>query len=195
MTHPPFSCHAPLLQDEDEDWGRWRDVVFRAKGALSPYGVNVPLPPQNRRNRGGPVQTPTRQGESTVGVDRKGDSLVSADNEAPQSDEQPPQLTVEEALAKLESFRNPPPPPVVSQPTGDIARLPTSLADSAPAPAGAAPAEVDTASYCPECYLPLHPDPKPERLYIFLHALRYTTSLGSFETEMPEWAAEGWTWS
>ncbi|THU90456.1 pseudouridine synthase [Dendrothele bispora CBS 962.96] len=30
--------------------------------------------------------------------------------------------------------------------------------------------------YCPECYLPLHPDPKPEQLYIFLHALRrYTT--------------------
>ncbi|EGO26155.1 hypothetical protein SERLADRAFT_384456 [Serpula lacrymans var. lacrymans S7.9] len=48
--------------------------------------------------------------------------------------------------------------------------------------------------YCPECYLPLHPDPKPERLYIFLHALRYTTSLGSFETEMPEWTAEGWEW-
>jgi tRNA pseudouridine synthase 9 len=48
--------------------------------------------------------------------------------------------------------------------------------------------------YCPECYLPLHPDPKPERLYIFLHALRYTTSLGSFETEMPDWAADGWTW-
>lgn len=48
--------------------------------------------------------------------------------------------------------------------------------------------------YCPECYLPLHPDPKPDRLYIFLHALRYTTSVGCFETEMPEWAQEGWTW-
>ena len=48
--------------------------------------------------------------------------------------------------------------------------------------------------YCPECYLPLHPDPKPEKLYIFLHALRYTTSLGSFETEMPEWSQPGWTW-
>lgn len=48
--------------------------------------------------------------------------------------------------------------------------------------------------YCPECYLPLHPDPKPEKLYIFLHALRYTTSLGTFETEMPEWSAEGWEW-
>ncbi len=70
--------------------------------------------------------------------------------------------------------------------------------------------------YCPECYLPLHPDPKPEKLYIFLHAIRcvvdiwqnrehkcrgiilfsfrYTTSLGSFETEMPEWAAKDFQW-
>jgi tRNA pseudouridine32 synthase len=48
--------------------------------------------------------------------------------------------------------------------------------------------------FCPECYLPLHPDPKPEKLYIFLHAMKYTTSLGAFSTEMPEWAAEGWVW-
>ena len=48
--------------------------------------------------------------------------------------------------------------------------------------------------YCPECFLPLHPDPKPENLYIFLHALKYTTSLGEFKTEMPEWAAKGWKW-
>jgi hypothetical protein len=48
--------------------------------------------------------------------------------------------------------------------------------------------------YCLECYLPLHPDPKPEQLFIFLHALKYTTSLGEFSTEMPEWAEEGWSW-
>ncbi len=48
--------------------------------------------------------------------------------------------------------------------------------------------------YCPECYLPLHPDPKPERLFIFLHALKYTTSLGTFQTDMPAWSEEGWTW-
>ena len=48
--------------------------------------------------------------------------------------------------------------------------------------------------YCPECYLPLHPDPKPEKLYIFLHALKYTISLGEFSTEMPNWAAAGWEW-
>ena len=49
-------------------------------------------------------------------------------------------------------------------------------------------------SYCPECYMPLHPDPKPEKLYIYLHALRYTTSLGCFETDMPVWAQKGWEW-
>jgi hypothetical protein len=46
--------------------------------------------------------------------------------------------------------------------------------------------------YCPECYLPLHPDPSPGKLFIFLHALRYTTSLGCFETEIPWWARESW---
>ncbi|EGO26154.1 hypothetical protein SERLADRAFT_462897, partial [Serpula lacrymans var. lacrymans S7.9] len=45
------------MKDEDEDWSRWRDVVFRAKGALVPKGLpQVPLPPQNRRKRGGPSQ-------------------------------------------------------------------------------------------------------------------------------------------
>lgn len=43
--------------------------------------------------------------------------------------------------------------------------------------------------FCPECYVPLAPDPSPEKLFIFLHALRYTTPWGAFETEMPEWAA------
>ena len=32
------------------------------------------------------------------------------------------------------------------------------------------------------------------RFYIFLHALRYSTSLGVLEIEMTEWAAEGWKW-
>jgi tRNA pseudouridine32 synthase len=51
-------------------------------------------------------------------------------------------------------------------------------------------------SYCAECCLPLRPDPPPERLYIFLHALRYSTeSLGAFEAPMPDWAAEGWSWN
>ncbi|KIK25844.1 hypothetical protein PISMIDRAFT_96208 [Pisolithus microcarpus 441] len=70
-----------------------------------------------------------------------------------------------------------------------LVRLPTMEA-SEPA------VDPDTGTlYCPECYLPLHPDPRPENLYIFLHAFKYTTSLGCFETEMPEWASEGWEWT
>ncbi|KZV96732.1 pseudouridine synthase [Exidia glandulosa HHB12029] len=48
--------------------------------------------------------------------------------------------------------------------------------------------------YCPECYLPLHPDPSPEKLYIFLHAKKYSTAEWSFETEMPAWAQPGFEW-
>ena len=48
--------------------------------------------------------------------------------------------------------------------------------------------------YCPECFLPLHPDPLPEQLYIFLHAKKYSTDSWSFETEMPEWAVQGYDW-
>jgi hypothetical protein len=79
----------------------------------------------------------------------------------------PPQLTETEALTRIAQM----------QPASD----PTAVIDS-------------NALYCPECYVPLHPDPKPEKLYIFLHALRYSTSLGTFETEMPEWSAEGYEW-
>lgn len=55
------------------------------------------------------------------------------------------------------------------------------------------PADDANELYCKECYMPLHPDPPPGKLYIFLHALRYTTSHGSFETEMPWWALDGWS--
>jgi hypothetical protein len=32
------------------------------------------------------------------------------------------------------------------------------------------------------------PDPAPEKLFIYLHAWRYTTSLGVFECGIPQWA-------
>jgi len=134
------------MKDEDEDWSRWRDVVFRAKASLAPKDIpRAPLPPQNKRKKGGPSlpQTPLPEDMSLA-----------------------PQLTQGEALARLSQMEAP--SPAVDTATGTL--------------------------YCSECYLPLHPDPKPERLYIFLHALRYTTSLGCFETDIPEWAAEGWKW-
>ena len=104
-------------------------------------------------------------------------------------------LTEEEALAILNPASEPqraenpllrvPPPPDAPTEGGRAKQAAAQITVQG---------ENDGALYCGECYLPLHPDPLPERLYIFLHALRYTTSLGVFQTEMPEWAAEEWKW-
>lgn len=66
--------------------------------------------------------------------------------------------------------------------------------------ANAGPAKGDEAvlgddkfGYCPECYLPLLPDPPLDSLFIYLHAIRYETDEWSFEDEMPWWARDGWT--
>jgi len=92
--------------------------------------------------------------------------IIDSDTPAPTEPEDPGQLTLPEATSYLPSL-------VAAEPDADPAT---------------------GTLYCPECYLPLHPDPKPEKLYIFLHALTYELSLGRFETEMPEWAKEGWEW-
>jgi tRNA pseudouridine32 synthase len=139
------------------------------------------LPPQNRRKRGGPAWTETD---------------VPAASTPPDEQQQPAPLTEEEALAILAAASSPPP---AENPLVRVAPPPDAPTENGRAKQAAAQvavqAENDGALYCSECYLPLHPDPPPERLYIFLHALRYTTtSLGVFETEMPEWAAEGWEW-
>ncbi|KIJ95091.1 hypothetical protein K443DRAFT_683273 [Laccaria amethystina LaAM-08-1] len=172
------------MKDEDEDWSRWRDVVFRAKGALGPHNLVIkPPPPQNRRRRGGNGELMVRdipaatlkeggvEGEgkgtsSSSSVEPQGESTQSQ-GEGESSTDSPSQLTTAEVLSKISSM----------EPAGDVNTVIQS--DNL---------------YCPECYLPLHPDPKPEKLYIFLHARKYTTSFGAFETDMPEWAAEGWVW-
>ncbi|KAH9054846.1 hypothetical protein EDB87DRAFT_1645010, partial [Lactarius vividus] len=43
------------MKDEDEDWSRWRDVVFKAKGRLHPTSMPAKKLPQNRRKLGGPA--------------------------------------------------------------------------------------------------------------------------------------------
>ena len=142
------------FQDEDEDWSRWRDVIFKAKSILVPRDIRIKAaPPQNRRKRGGPAALEESEASSIT---------TPAEQ----------QLTNEEVVARMKE-------PETAQGASE------SLL----------PLDESGHQYCPECYLPLHPDPKPEKLYIFLHALRYTTSLGSFETEMPDWAAEGWSWN
>ncbi|KAI0350596.1 pseudouridine synthase [Trametes cingulata] len=187
------------MKDEAEDWGRWRDVVFRAKGKLTPQGYKIPLPPQNKRKRGGPAFATAEviQGSSSPTPEPMTPDAAEPDTEPPRTN----QLTLED-VAKLSITI----PPVSENPTplaeSGAATPEAALPDATPISDFSAPEPViteaasgsDEMQYCPECFVPLHPDPKPESLYIFLHALRYTTSLGCFETEMPEWASEGWEW-
>jgi len=47
--------------------------------------------------------------------------------------------------------------------------------------------------FCSECFVPVPDDPDPEKLFIYLHALRYTTeALGTWETPLPRWAGDNW---
>lgn len=185
-------------QDETEDWGRWRDVVFRAKSALSPRIVTIPLPPQNKRKRGGPAFTYTTSTDATAPT--REEKAINTDAPAPAPVDEEPlrtnQLTAEDVTElALRSASTPllrsatDPIPVTEVPTPDP--TPSPVAETASAEPVA---DENGMLYCPECFVPLHPDPKPESLYIFLHALKYTTSLGTFETQIPTWAAEGWEW-
>ena len=138
-----------------------------------------PPPPQNQRKRGGRAKIIPSTSQRDLGMQNgisetaAPDSVLPSHTEGsslecePETKRASTQLTTEDALSRVASM----------EPVSD----PNTIIQS-------------DNLYCPECYLPLHPDPKPEKLYIFLHALKYTTSLGSFSTEMPEWAAEGWVW-
>lgn len=47
--------------------------------------------------------------------------------------------------------------------------------------------------FCETCFVPVADDPDPETLFIYLHALRYTTeALGVWETPLPRWAGAKW---
>ena len=51
---------------------------------------------------------------------------------------------------------------------------------------------IPPAGFCPVCYIPLAPDPDPDRLFIYLHAVRYAMPYGEYETGLPVWAREDW---
>jgi tRNA pseudouridine synthase 9 len=136
-----------------------------------------PPPPQNQRKRGGKAKiipsAPVLDLQNEISESTAPDSVLPSHSEGSSLECEPemngfsPQFTTEDALSRVAPI----------EPVSD----PNTIIQS-------------DNLYCPECYLPLHPDPKPEKLYIFLHAMKYTTSLGAFSTEMPEWAAEGWVW-
>ncbi|KAF9529751.1 tRNA-pseudouridine synthase [Crepidotus variabilis] len=181
------------MKDEDEDWGRWRDVVFRVKGKLNPGNIVIkPPPPSNRRKRGGRaelVSTPY-QAESTLpsGIATP-EGVTPAEVANPQvftHGTEIPRPGTSEGAPTLEPI----------PPTGPQITLEEAMKQAAEMePAFDTMDKIESEHlYCPDCYLPLHSDPNPEKLYIFLHAIKYTTSLGEFSTEMPAWAAKDWTW-
>jgi hypothetical protein len=91
-----------------------------------------------------------------------------------------PQYDHQAALAALGV-----PPRVGPTPTPDILL---------PADGEVGTVEVDGVALCADCHALIRADPKPEEMCIFLHALRYSMSLGTFETQPPKWAEEGWRW-
>ncbi|KAH8110428.1 pseudouridine synthase [Phellopilus nigrolimitatus] len=220
-------------KDQDEDWSRWRDVVFRAKGMLHPKDIALswaqqepgPSADSSSKRRKGTGKQKKKEKRVEGDLDPVSDMVTGAtETEAGATEviREPntnvPQLTrplvspsstpVSPTQPKALLVSDPAPPPSDSAPVF-VPSLDTSISspisasyDSKGAPERAdgrvtnhEADNTDGALYCPECYLPLHPDPKPEKLYIFLHALRYTSeSLGAFETRLPEWAAEGYEW-
>ncbi|KAF7798242.1 hypothetical protein EIP86_009459 [Pleurotus ostreatoroseus] len=183
------------MKDEDEDWSRWRDVVFRTKGALHPDHITIPPPPpQNRRRRGGPIEIITAGNGSSPESDPTPIGTPPVDDSVPKVP--PPDATfadwAPEAYATLQ-----PEIDETSQTSSNEAVEKATTYHAATANEAMLQGNhpgTDNPRYCPDCYLPLHPDPSPEKLYIFLHALRYTTSLGTFETEMPAWADPDFEW-
>jgi len=164
------------MKDQDEDYSRWRDVIFRAKKAealdpaiSSKRGYDLDVRASRRAKEFEEAELP-HQGDQDAAANHTTSSDVGHD----------PVLTNMSSL-------------------GASSLIPAERlepASSAPPPSPNAPSTVDLMDgrYCPECYLPLQPDPKPEKLFIFLHAWRYTTKEWSFCTEMPFWAARGYLW-
>jgi hypothetical protein len=69
--------------------------------------------------------------------------------------------------------------------------LAAPLPDYAPSPLRA-PVHLPE-GFCKQCFVPLPDDPDAETLFIFLHALKYSTkNLGTWETPLPRWAGDNW---
>jgi hypothetical protein len=148
------------MKDKDDDYSRWKDVVFRARSAekLDPGGIGIKRGQDldgraSKRAREMEMEERKRATSNSSAVDR---------NQLPGD--------IDRTIAPGEG-------PVIP------IELSWMSADT-----------TEDSKFCSECYLPLHPDPEPDKLFIFLHALRYTTREWSFGTEMPFWAARDYRW-
>lgn len=45
-------------------------------------------------------------------------------------------------------------------------------------------------TFCTNCFVPIVPDPRPDQLFIWLHALRYKTTEWDYQSELPYWSLE-----
>ncbi|GAA5991419.1 hypothetical protein JCM10908_003305 [Rhodotorula pacifica] len=75
----------------------------------------------------------------------------------------------------------------------------SALTATSQSDAAASPEEPSTAArasdddgFCTTCFVPLVPDPRPEQLFIWLHAMRYTTTEWDWSSELPYWAEENY---
>ena len=190
------------MKDENDDYSRWRDVVFRAKGAVGLQGIPLTVhpDPSEPRERGRVARrklTPEEreQKKAEAMVPRPPDPIRAAsDKPEPRFD---PTAPIDD-LDIIKHLINAMPVPVPSNiaPEEEVriepeilphVSLDGDLVETSENPQG-------TLKYCPECYLPLLPDPKPEHLFIFLHAWRYTTTEWSFKSDIPFWATKGYVY-
>lgn len=152
--------------------------------------VIKPPPPQNRRKKGGKAETVSQPTPAVATQTTQ--SSVENTAESVNTDNSPVVATPSNTPTE-DSIATPNPENLSPSPLQLTVEDVTEKVSAAPYTGLDLGAQTEQI-YCPECYLPLHPDPKPEKLYIFLHALKYTISLGEFSTEMPDWAAEGFEW-
>ncbi|KAF9502954.1 hypothetical protein BS47DRAFT_1356567, partial [Hydnum rufescens UP504] len=174
------------MKDEEEDNSRWRDVIFRAKAALSPKmrgadGIDIRTLGLHPRNLPKP-QHPIPPESTPFHKESESEQTSCAPN-----DDHSPDFVVDAHAPSNPSAKVTPLPinavePLTPLKIDDISQVNPDLPP-------------DPALFCPECYLPLLPDPKPERLFIFLHAWKYTTKEWSFKTDLPFWAAKGYVWA
>ena len=90
---------------------------------------------------------------------------------------------------KLRSLRGTPAPSPPRSPAPDS---PAPRLTPAGMPIDIKSVAEDPSAFCSTCYVPLVKDPRPEQLFIWLHALRYTTTEWDWKSEVPYWARESW---
>ncbi|WFD28562.1 hypothetical protein MNAN1_003575 [Malassezia nana] len=73
----------------------------------------------------------------------------------------------------------------------DDVHVPGANAETVAPPPSEAAAYLDQ-EVCNVCHTPLLPEPRPDELYIYLHAIKYWTDAWVFQDELPWWATPQW---